>query len=70
MRITYDPSGGTAYIYIVDKIGPGESRETVVVHDGDVMLDLDADGRLLGIEILGAERLLRPETLASAEFLG
>jgi uncharacterized protein YuzE len=70
MRVTYDPSAGAAYIYIVDTISRGEARQSVAVHDGDVMLDLDANGRLLGIEILGAERLLRPETLAAAERLG
>jgi uncharacterized protein YuzE len=70
MRITFDPSAGAAYIYIVDTVVAGEARQSVPVHDGDVVLDLDANGKLLGIEILGAERPLRPETLSAAEQLG
>ena len=34
----------------------------------DIVLDFDADGRLLGIEIIGvAEAALRPEVLEGAE---
>jgi uncharacterized protein YuzE len=70
MRITYDPEdGGAAYVYLVSQITPGEAKRQVIALDGQVLLDLDADGRLLGVEILGADRLLRPETLAAAERL-
>lgn len=70
MRITYDPGdGGAAYVYLVDRISPGEAKRQVVTLDGQVLLDLDAEGRLLGVEILGADRLLRPETLAAAKRL-
>ncbi|MCS3443269.1 DUF2283 domain-containing protein [Microbacterium phyllosphaerae] len=30
---------------------------------GELILDFDRDGRLLGIEVLGASGLLRPEDL-------
>jgi uncharacterized protein YuzE len=68
MRITYDPEDeGAAYVYLVDRIDPGEANQQVITLDGNVLLDLDARGRLLGVEILDAKRLLRPETLAAAE---
>ena len=67
MRVTYDPEADAAYAYLVDHIEPGEAVRQVIAHDGDVVLDLDAKGRLLGVEVLGAKRLLRPETLLRAE---
>ena len=69
MRVTRDPLAGAAYIYLVDTISRGEVHRSVAVHDGNVVLDLDANGRLLGVEILDAERLLRPDTLAEAVIL-
>lgn len=35
--------------------------------NADFILDLDRDGRLLGIEVLAATTGLRPETLALAD---
>jgi uncharacterized protein YuzE len=67
--MTYDPSGGAAYVYLVDRIAPGEAKRQEVVLDGQVVLDLDAHGKLLGIEIIEGDSLLRPETIASAEHL-
>jgi uncharacterized protein YuzE len=66
MRVTYDPADGMAYVYLVDDIKPGEAKRQEVTEDG-LVLDYDADGKLLGIEILGADRLLRPETIERAE---
>jgi uncharacterized protein YuzE len=65
MRITYE--GGDAYVHLVDRIAPGEAKRQEVVFDGQLVLHLDPNGRLLGIEILDADALLRPETIASAE---
>ncbi|WP_127474368.1 DUF2283 domain-containing protein [Microbacterium sp. LAM7116] len=44
-------------------------RENVVIErtQGTIVLDFDAGGRVLGVEILGATRLLTPETLEGAE---
>jgi uncharacterized protein YuzE len=68
MRITYDPEdGGAAYVYLVERIRPGEARRQEVTGDGRVVLDFDALGRLLGVEVLEANTLLRPETIAAAE---
>ena len=40
-----------------------------VVVGGDIMPDFDADGRLLGVEIIGASQLLHPASLSAAERL-
>jgi uncharacterized protein YuzE len=54
----------------VDEVGDGEAVVQIVVDDerlaGTVVLDLDAAGRLLGVEVLGASDVLRPETLQQA----
>ncbi|MFB9431608.1 DUF2283 domain-containing protein [Streptoalloteichus tenebrarius] len=70
MRMSHDPEADASYVRLVDQIHPGEAVTQIVVEDdrlpGGVVLDLDADGRLLGIEVLGASRLLRPEVLRRA----
>lgn len=71
MRITFDADLDAAYVYIADPIGRGEAFTQVWVKSkrirgGDIILDLDREGRLLGVELLGAEALLRPDTLAEA----
>lgn len=50
---TYDPQAGATYVYLDDPIPPGGVARTIEV-DATVNLDLDADGRVIGIEILAA----------------
>lgn len=71
MRISFDDEADAAYVSIVEPIGQGEACTQVWVKSkrirgGDIILDLDRDGRLLGVEVLGATVLLRPDTLAGA----
>lgn len=62
MRITYDRDADAAYIYLVDEIVIGGVARTVPVEalaaEAMINLDFDADGRLLGIEVLDASRKL------------
>jgi uncharacterized protein YuzE len=60
MRVTYDPASDAAYIYLVNAIKRGEAKHQEIALEGGVVLDLGADGRLLGIEILRAGTLLVP----------
>lgn len=62
MRITYDKTVDAAYIYLVE-IEPGAaiSQKHVILEDGEVILDFDKDDFLLGIEVLGASCILKPE---------
>ncbi len=71
MRMTYDATADAAYLYLVDEIAPGAAVETrladVPLKDSVFAFDFDVDGKLLGIEILGALRVLPAETLRRAE---
>ena len=73
MRVTYDISADAAYIYLRE-IGPGEAAATLpldpIEAHGTINLDLDADGRLIGIEVLGASAALPRELLDRAEIIG
>lgn len=64
LRMTYDPESDAAYIYITDPIEPGgvASGSTLnrPLDRSAVNADFDHEGRLLGIELLGVSRLLRP----------
>ncbi len=63
MRVTYDPEVDAAYIYL--KREP--VLKTEVVTDA-VNIDLDADGNLIGIEILWASTQFPVSSLSSLEF--
>lgn len=68
MKLTYDPVADAAYLSFKE-IGFGEAAKTVV-GEGDaegVNLDFDAEGRLLGVEILDAKSRLPGESLRRAE---
>jgi len=61
LAIRRDPEANAAYLALTD-IGPGEAVETIPVRDraGEIVgaVDLDAEGCVLGIEFLDAERRL------------
>lgn len=71
MRMTYDSEANAAYMYLTDFIEPGQVAATQVsgiqLDMASINIDFDADGRVLGIEMLGADRILRQETVAAAE---
>lgn len=70
MRFTYDPDADAAFVYIVDQIDPGQVARSemcdIEIQEGAVILVLDADERLLGIELLGASRLVPADVLDRA----
>ena len=65
MHVTYDRDANAAYIYVADGIEPGEASCQEVVGD-DIVLDYDDKGKLLGVEILNARKLLRADVLLRA----
>ncbi|MFD1364960.1 DUF2283 domain-containing protein [Actinoplanes sichuanensis] len=70
MRMSYDSEANAAYLTIEQKILDGSAIENVVVErpgQGDIVLDFDADGRLLGVEVIGARELLSADVLATAD---
>ena len=70
VKITFDPKVDAAYIYLVDEFPAGGVAMTCPcdprqVH-GEINLDFDSGGRLLGIEILDATKTLSAELLRQA----
>ena len=55
MRIEYDPAYNIAYIRLVDETA--EDLQTVGVSD-ELNVDMTADGRIYGIELLNANERL------------
>ena len=62
-----DSRGYSAYVYVTE-IGDGEAVKQVICEDdrlpgGEVIIDLDRDGRILGFELLAASRVLPTKLL-------
>lgn len=74
MRVTYDRKANAAYVYLKDKIEANEAQKTYTCDpieiDGDINLDFDKSGYLIGIEILNASQKLPLEFLKQAEIIG
>jgi uncharacterized protein YuzE len=70
MRITYDASVDMAYIYLREIAAGGVAKTVPGWPDSaafGVNLDFDLDGKLVGVEVEGANAKLPPEMLARAE---
>ena len=69
MKVTYDPTVDAAYIYLVP-IARGGAKSTYCCPPNEVgcmlNLDFDAEGRLIGIEVIGASARLPPQLLQDA----
>ena len=67
MRVTHDRSTDAAYIYLADTIGSGSVASTYTCDPtevgGQIHLDFDASGVLVGIEVLNASQKLPAEVL-------
>jgi uncharacterized protein YuzE len=67
MRVTYDPEADAAFIYLVPTIAFGEVARSQLCDIGlketAMTLSLDAEGRVLGIEILGVSKALPPQAI-------
>ena len=64
MMVTHN--GSESYIYLIGDIPAAAAVRQVVVPGGDIILDFDAAGHLLGVELLDS-KLLHPVLLARAE---
>ena len=65
MKIEYDKEADVAYIYLKYPIKDGECKKTVRLNE-DVSLDYDSSGKLLGLEILNARKILSKESISEA----
>lgn len=70
MHIAYDHETDVAYVSLVAHIADGSAARQITVETADgeaeLTLDLDATGRLLGIEAVGARAALPEEVLRQA----
>jgi uncharacterized protein YuzE len=70
MRLTYDKEIDAAYLRLIEPIEPGQVSKTVPIDpreiDGEINLDFDRDGHLIGIEIQTASRFLSALLLADS----
>ncbi len=64
VKITYDKEADAVYIYLKD-IFPGEVVKTISLNES-INIDLDSEGKTLGIEVLDASKNLPLNVLNSA----
>ncbi|MET7397945.1 DUF2283 domain-containing protein [Dactylosporangium sp. NPDC005572] len=62
---TYDSEANAAYIYLQHPVAPGAAVQMGMFNPelGMFNLDLNADGHILGLEIIGAREHLPPALL-------
>lgn len=67
MNLRYDADADAAYIQLAHEIGAGGVAKTYPCDPlevgGMINLDFDAAGRLVGVEVLDASKMLPPEAL-------
>ena len=66
MKIEYDKEVDAAYIYLKTTIKDGEVKETIELND-NIVLDLEEKGKIIGIEILEASKVLNKKALIEAQ---
>jgi uncharacterized protein YuzE len=70
VHVTYDHEADAGYVYLVNPAMHGRIADSVTLLDGRVQVDLDEDGRIVGIEILDARALMHEETREHALHIG
>ena len=65
MAVYYDTEADAAHIALRGGIGPGETVRNVQACDGKVVLDFNAAGQLIGIELLDLD-MLHPDLARDA----
>ncbi len=66
MKFEYDKEVDAAYIYLEYPIKDGQVKNTIGLND-NIILDFDNKGKLLGVEILDASKVLNKKTLLQAK---
>ncbi len=65
MKFEYDKEVDAAYIYLVHPIREGQAKSTVELKE-NIILDFDREGKLVGVEILNASKVLNKKALLKA----
>jgi len=66
MKIEYDDEADAAYLYLKYPIKDGEASRSKELKE-NIILDYDSDGKLLGVEILNASKVLNKDALSAAK---
>ncbi len=66
VKLTYDKEVDAAYIYLKDSIKAGEAKETLELSK-NIIIDLDKNKQLIGIEVLDASQMIDDSILKSAK---
>ena len=66
MKFEYDEEVDAAYISIDDSIKEGQVKNTIELNE-NIIVDFDANGKLIGIEILDASSVLTKKALIAAK---
>ncbi len=65
MKLTYDKEVDTAYIYMQYPIKDGECKTTKEI-DENIIVDFNAEGKIIGVEILNASKVLDKKVMQEA----
>ena len=65
LRVEFDRAADATFVYLT-RIGSGDVQATIEAVPQTVMLDVDYDRHLVGIEAAGARRILPAHVLRSA----
>ncbi len=68
MKLEYDKSADAAYLYMKYPVKAGEAKSTVQLKP-HITLDFDKKGKLLGVEILDASKVLNKGMLSEAQMI-
>ena len=66
MKFEYDKDVDAAYVYIGHPIKDGEVKKTIELNE-NIILDFDKKGKLLGMEILNASKVMNKKVLVEAQ---
>jgi len=66
MKFEYDENVDAAYIYLEHPLKEKQIKDTIELNE-DIILDFDKEGKLIGVEILNASKVLNKKALLSAE---
>lgn len=66
MKFEYDKEADAAYLYREYPIADGQVKRSVEMNE-DIILDFDEKGKLLGVEILNASKVLKKKALMEAK---
>ena len=65
MKFEYDKKADAGYIYLKYPLKDGECKKTEEVNE-NVILDFDAAGKIIGVEILNASKMLNKKVIEEA----